>query len=120
MPTEITKPTLLVTVGSTLFPHLTDAILTRPFLELLSDSVGHLTVQLGKARLPANLAERIGTGGGASDAGSVKGKYKEMDVDVFRYTDDFEGLVRGADLVISHAGQSGFIHDDYMDTGWGS
>lgn len=99
------KPTLLVTVGSTLFPHLTHTILTPPFLELLSDRISHLRVQYGKADLPTDLDGRIGAGTSDAGFGAVKGTYKEMEVDVFRFTDDFEGLVNGADLVISHAGE---------------
>lgn len=105
MSDEAKKPTLLVTVGSTLFPHLTSTILNSDILNLLSTRLSLLRVQIGKGDIPADLTDRIEPAPGSGSAREgIKGEYKGMEVDVFRYTDDFEGLVNAVDLVVSHAG----------------
>jgi beta-1,4-N-acetylglucosaminyltransferase len=103
-----TKPSLLVTVGSTLFPKLTDAVLSAPILELLADRISTLRVQLGRAEFPTGLNELLTSFplGQREGHGSLSGKYKGMEVDVFRYTSDFEELVNSSGLVVSHAGPS--------------
>jgi UDP-N-acetylglucosamine:LPS N-acetylglucosamine transferase len=34
----------------------------------------------------------------------MRGRHGKMEVEIFRFTSDFEGLVASSDLVISHAG----------------
>jgi beta-1,4-N-acetylglucosaminyltransferase len=94
------KPSLLVTVGSTLFPKLTDEILSAPTLEILAERISILKVQLGSAPLPPHLASIL------DDFDGSRGSYKGMEVEIMEYTTDFEGLVRSSDMVISHAGMS--------------
>jgi len=91
--------TLLVTVGSTLFPALTDQVLSSPFLDHLStQGVQRLVVQYGRAdvRLPNGMLPELN--------GGARFSWKDMIVEVMRFTDDFEGLVKQSDRVISHAG----------------
>lgn len=93
------KPSLLVTVGSTLFPKLTDEILSAPILEVLAARISTLKVQLGSAPPPIHLLSTLDKFDGQ------RGLYKGMKVEIMDYTSDFEGLVRSSDLVISHAGE---------------
>jgi beta-1,4-N-acetylglucosaminyltransferase len=92
------KPSLLVTVGSTLFPKLTDTILSAPILEVLAGRISTLKVQLGSAPPPSDLRTTL------DDFDGSKGSYQGMMVEVMDYTTDFEGLVKSTDMVISHAG----------------
>ena len=92
------KPSLLVTVGSTLFPKLTDAILSGPILEKLAGRISTLRVQLGSATPPSELRTIL------DDFDGSKGSYRGMRVEIMDYTTDFEGLVKSSDMVISHAG----------------
>lgn len=94
------KPSLLVTVGSTLFPKLTDLILSDPLLDILAGRISSLKVQLGRATIPPHLASTLDKFDGS------RGIYKEMKVEIMDYTTDFEGLVNSSDMVISHAGIS--------------
>ena len=94
------KPSLLVTVGSTLFPKLTDLILSDPLLDILAGRISFLKVQLGRATIPPHLASILDKFDG------FRGIYKEMKVVLMDYTPDFEGLVNSSDMVISHAGIS--------------
>jgi beta-1,4-N-acetylglucosaminyltransferase len=94
------KPSLLVTVGSTLFPKLTDAILSAPILDILAGRISTLTVQLGSASPPSDLRTIL------DDFDGSKGSYRGMRVEVMDYTTDFEGLVKSSDMVISHAGMN--------------
>lgn len=106
------KPTLLVTVGSTLFTDLTDTILHTATLDLLSESISVLRVQIGRGKIPDGLITTLSGSKAGAEAGAgdprVHGEYKGMEVDVFPYTDDFEGLVKQTDLVVSHAGTPNF------------
>jgi UDP-N-acetylglucosamine:LPS N-acetylglucosamine transferase len=92
------KPSLLVTVGSTLFLKLTDTILSAPILEVLAGPISTLKVQLGSAPPPSHLRTTL------DDFDSSKGSYQGMMVEIMDYTTDFEGLVKSSDMVISHAG----------------
>jgi beta-1,4-N-acetylglucosaminyltransferase len=92
------KPSLLITVGSTLFPKLTDAILSAPILDVLAGRITTLTVQLGSAPPPSDLRTILDNFDGSG------GSYRGMRVEVMEYTTDFEGLVKDSDMVISHAG----------------
>jgi beta-1,4-N-acetylglucosaminyltransferase len=92
------KPSLLVTVGSTLFPKLTDAILSAPILDILAGRISTLTVQLGSASPPSDLRTIL------DDFDGSKGSYQGMVIQVMDYTTDFDGLVKSSDMVISHAG----------------
>jgi beta-1,4-N-acetylglucosaminyltransferase len=100
--------TLLVTVGSTLFPSLTDLALSPPFLaSLVQLGVQSLLVQYGRASLtlPPDI-HPVEVSPGRRGAGELAFTYRGMRVHVLRYTDDFEGLVRDAAWVIGHAGES--------------
>lgn len=112
--------TLLVTVGSTLFPSLTSHILLPAFLSLLQSlGVQRLVVQYGRAELELeNNVKRtlsvnsqgVGRGvwsdsdGDGDGDGAQDKKETGMVVEVMRFTSDFEGLVKNSDAVISHAG----------------
>lgn len=102
--TDQTKPSLLVTVGSTLFPALTDAVLSGPILEVLSERISTLRVQLGRADIPAHPQAVLSDYSSGEDG--CRGRIGKMEVEIMRYTDDFEGLVKESDMVISHAGTS--------------
>ena len=92
------KPSLLVTVGSTLFPKLTDTILSAGILGVLAGRISTLKVQLGNAPPPSDFRATLDKLDGS------KGLYQGMKVEVMDYTTDFEGLVKSSDMVISHAG----------------
>jgi beta-1,4-N-acetylglucosaminyltransferase len=100
---EKSKSILLVTVGSTLFPRLTDTVLSAPVLESLADQISVLRVQLGRAQFPPGLRRLIGDADYENEE-SMRGRHGKMEVEIFRFTSDFEGLVASSDLVISHAG----------------
>jgi len=94
------KPSLLVTVGSTLFPKLTNTILSGPILEILAGRISTLKIQLGCAPPPSDTRTIL------DDFDGSKGSYQGMRVEVMDYTTDFEGLVKSSDMVISHAGMN--------------
>ncbi|WVW82717.1 hypothetical protein I302_104728 [Kwoniella bestiolae CBS 10118] len=98
--------TLLVTVGSTLFPTLTNTFLSPPILALLEHNrIKRLIVQYGRADLPLDKGLHIhldGQGRGQVDVGGMR-------VEVLRFTDDFEGLIGRADWVVSHAGSGSIL-----------
>lgn len=109
--------TLLITVGSTLFPSLTDQALTTPFLlRLIQLRVQSLIIQYGKADLTLPPDFRLVSQGTQHGSGIQNFSYQPKDISgegeegrdlrvgVLRYTDDFEALVRSAKWVISHAG----------------
>lgn len=115
-------PSLFITVGSTLFPALTDLALSPTFLELLaSHGVTEVTVQYGSADItvpPSGQNGRMNGKGEGSfvfrpDAGSVAGTHPGAEplaqgdglrIRFMRYTSQFDAEVAGADMVISHAG----------------
>ena len=100
--------TLLVTVGSTLFPALTDLILSPPFLDhLSSQAVSRLIVQYGRAtiHLPRESGSESSLRSSLDAKGAVTFVWKHISVDIMRFTDDFEGLAKQVDGVISHAGE---------------
>jgi beta-1,4-N-acetylglucosaminyltransferase len=101
------KSSLLVTVGSTLFPKLTGTILSAPVLEILAGRISTLTVQLGSASPPSDLRTIL------DDFDGSKGSYQGMRVETMDYTRDFEGLVKSSDMVISHAGMH--IQDNSLE-----
>ena len=108
--------TLLVTVGSTLFPSLTSHVLLPTFLSLLQSlGVQRLVVQYGRGelKLQDNVKQTLsinpqgyGRGVWSDNDGGGDGDRKQngMVVEVMRFTNDFEGLVGNSDAVISHAG----------------
>jgi beta-1,4-N-acetylglucosaminyltransferase len=104
--TDQPKPTLLITVGSTLFPRLTDAILSTPILEVLRGRISILRVQLGKATIPPHLQGILSDFQAGPGQDQCRGRLGKMEVEILRYTDDFEDLVKRSDMVISHAGMS--------------
>ncbi len=93
--------TLLVTVGSTQFPDLSDAALSEPTLAgLRAAGVTSLIVQLGFAPIPAHIAAVVGREGGRGEVGGLQ-------LNVMRYTGspgEMDALMRSADGVVSHAG----------------
>jgi UDP-N-acetylglucosamine transferase subunit ALG13 len=93
--------TLLVTVGSTQFPDLSDAALAEPTLAgLRAAGVTSLIVQLGFAPIPAHIAAVVGREGGRGEVGGLQ-------LNVMRYTGspgEMDALMRAADGVVSHAG----------------
>lgn len=115
---------LLITVGSTLFPKLTDLALSRPFLDRLIEisrgkGIIRLIVQYGRADLtfPPGmtwLKRDLHFGSGQFSYSSMEGgdnvqrgaQGGEVVVEIMRYTDDFEGVVKRSKWVISHAGTS--------------
>lgn len=104
---------LLITVGSTLFEALTTTCLSVPFLSALASAgVEDLVVQYGKAQLvlPPDVKvvkdEADGSGEAVFRASDARGGVG-VRVRVMRYTDDFEGEVKRASWVISHAGELG-------------
>jgi beta-1,4-N-acetylglucosaminyltransferase len=97
---EHTNPTLLVTVGSTLFPRLTDAILSTPILEILSERISVLRVQLGRATIPPHLQEIVSDFQAGPVKDSCRGRLGKMEVEILRYTDDFEDLVKRSFLML--------------------
>jgi UDP-N-acetylglucosamine transferase subunit ALG13 len=94
---------LFITVGSTLFEALANA------------GVEDLVVQYGRAQLelPPDVKVVKDEAGGSGEAVFLAGDGGELGakvgvrVRVMRYTDDFEGEVRRASWVISHAGEWG-------------
>jgi len=109
--TDSSRPSLLVTVGSTLFPSFTDTILSTRTLSVLADRISVLRVQLGNAPIPQHLGGTISHY--ETDGDGFKGEFKGMRIEIMRFTADFDGLVNSSDLVISHAGTSVLI---YLDT----
>ena len=117
-------PSLFLTVGSTLFPALTDLALSPAFLEVLaSHGVTEVTVQYGSADItvpPSGQNGRMNGKGEGSfvfrpDAVGVAGAHQGavalaqrdgLRVRFMRYTSQFDAEVAGADMVISHAGMS--------------
>ncbi|WVQ76546.1 hypothetical protein IAR50_006216 [Cryptococcus sp. DSM 104548] len=107
---------ILVTVGSTLFPSLTNPLLSPTFLTSLSAlGVKRIVIQYGAAELPSDFVHALqqsqdSSQGRALDAqGSAIGKIDSVEVEVMRYTDDFEGLVNSVEAVISHAGSGSIL-----------
>jgi UDP-N-acetylglucosamine transferase subunit ALG13 len=107
---------LFITVGSTLFEALTTTCLSAPFLSALANAgVEDLVVQYGRAQLelPPDVKVVKDEAGGSGEAVFLAGDGGELGakvgvrVRVMRYTDDFEGEVRRASWVISHAGEWG-------------
>ncbi|OCF71510.1 hypothetical protein I204_07568 [Kwoniella mangroviensis CBS 8886] len=98
--------TLLVTVGSTLFPDLTDSFLSPSILALLElHRIRRLIIQYGRAELPLDHGLHIHLDGSGKGSVNVGG----MRVELIGFTDDFEGLVRGSDWVVSHAGSGSIL-----------
>jgi len=101
--------TLLVTVGSTNFAPLTDAVFAA-IPELATLGVSKLVVQRGSAGVPAAYTSQLSSGEGEfiypnPNAQSGPG----LVVKVLRYTADaaeMEALIAQADVVVSHAGTS--------------
>ena len=104
--TDQSSPTLLVTVGSTLFPALTNAVLSGTILDVLSNRISTLRIQLGRASIPAHLQAVLSDYQPGEDG--CRGRLGKIEVEIMRYTENFEGLVTRSDMVISHAGTSGF------------
>ncbi|WOO80885.1 UDP-N-acetylglucosamine transferase subunit ALG13 [Vanrija pseudolonga] len=95
---------LFVTVGSTRFQALTDAVLSPSALDALSSvGVTTLVVQLGSADIPAHVG--VGAQGGEWAHGA-------LGVTVLRYTVDAAHMARllaASDAVVSHAGAGSIL-----------
>ena len=111
--TEPEKPfILLATVGSTLFPDLTNKLLSPSILSLLpSLGVTKLIVQYGRADILA-LTEiedvEVDSEGRGEFTWVDYNGLGEVRVEVLRYTNDLKSLIDKASAVISHAGGSAF------------
>lgn len=92
---------LVVTVGSTQFPALSDAVLSPGVLDgLPALGIASVTVQLGSAEAPVHAR------GGEFTYTTRGGAY--VGVRTLRYTSDaveMDALLKGADVVVSHAGK---------------
>ncbi|KAJ9112362.1 hypothetical protein QFC19_000782 [Naganishia cerealis] len=88
-------PTVLVTVGSTLFDDLTLAFAPEgEVIKALKDAkFDKLLLQYGKGSLP--LTE-LSTGG-------------DLQTEAFRFSDEIDELIRKSDLVVSHAGSGSIL-----------
>ncbi|WRT67455.1 uncharacterized protein IL334_004427 [Kwoniella shivajii] len=96
--------TILVTVGSTLFPSLTDAILSPSLISSLNTlDVRKLVIQYGRADLPPDLSIDVDANGNGTTV------IDELRIEVMRFTDQFEKLVGQSDYVISHAGSGSIL-----------
>ena len=92
--------TLLVTVGSTLFPDLTNLIISPQVLDLLEKtSIQRLVIQYGRTDIEST------SGVEPNATGEAKFNWKGLDVEMMRFTDAFQALVKQVDAVISHAGK---------------
>lgn len=95
---------LIVTVGSTSFPALSDAVLSPAVLEILPElGIASITVQAGSADIPVHAR------GGEITYTTRGGAY--VRVRTLRYTRDaveMDALLKGADVVVSHAGECAF------------
>ncbi|ORX33863.1 glycosyltransferase family 28 C-terminal domain-domain-containing protein [Kockovaella imperatae] len=105
--------TLLVTVGSTLFPELTNCILSSAILSILpSLGIKLVNVQYGKADLLAHEEiedlEIDAQGSGEFTWTDYNGA-GQVNVHVFRYTNDLSKLIKESDAVISHAGSGSIL-----------
>jgi beta-1,4-N-acetylglucosaminyltransferase len=84
---------VFVTVGTTLFEGLVDAVTTEAAIQwMLSKGYTHLVIQYGRGRMPS-----IGSDDGVPHAGS-------MLVTCYDYKPSLEPDMKDADLIISHAG----------------
>lgn len=92
---------LVVTVGSTSFPALSDAILSPSVFEILPElGIASVTVQAGSAEIPVHAR------GGEITYTTRRGSY--VRVRTLRYTRDaveMDALLKSADIVVSHAGE---------------
>lgn len=85
-----TNQTVLVTVGSTLFADLTNAVLEPTFVRVLQVSgYTQLIVQHGSATLPSHIPTL-----------DIPG----ISVEVKPYISDIDNVIAQSDLIISHAG----------------
>jgi beta-1,4-N-acetylglucosaminyltransferase len=102
--------TLLITIGSTLFPGLTDLAVSPIFLDrLIQLGVEGLMVQYGKAdlTLPPGVRVESAKNGDSTFIYPANGRGGAgISVKVLRYSDEFEELVKSSKWVISHAGTS--------------
>ncbi|WVQ78602.1 hypothetical protein IAT38_000688 [Cryptococcus sp. DSM 104549] len=97
---------LLVTVGSTLFPALTSLVLSPSFLARLSKlGITRLWVQYGNATLPPSFAEKVHLDAKGAGEAVVEG----VRVIVMRFSNDFGGLVKRSEWVVSHAGSGSIL-----------
>lgn len=83
-------PTVLVTVGSTLFDDLIHAFASKgEVIKALQDAkFDKVLLQYGKGCLP-----------------SINTSTEDLRVETFRYSDEIDALIAKSDLVISHAGE---------------
>lgn len=127
---EASRRSIFVTVGTTLFDPLIDAVSSRDFLSLVSQpefgGYTDMTIQYGKGRRPRISGIDDGGGKGGMDDGSFDyaveilpsdetttevdeqppGRLKRTVVRVrgYRFKPSLEADMRYADLIVSHAG----------------
>jgi hypothetical protein len=90
-----------VTVGSTQFDALVDAVLGSEVIEVLQVyKFTRLVIQAGKSRIHLENATNEGTG---TEMWSVN--VKGLDAQIWRFKPSLETDFRSADLVICHAGE---------------
>ncbi|THH07298.1 hypothetical protein EW145_g3483 [Phellinidium pouzarii] len=92
-----------VTVGSTQFDDLVEAVLSQPVLNSLREKgFTHLVVQCGKYAAASKLAE-------SNDDGPWFLKRQDVEIEVWRYKPSLKDDYNTAKLVISHAGSGSII-----------
>lgn len=93
-----TRTNVLVTVGSTRFDALVQAVLSEPVLAALrARGYSRLTVQCGNSEFDANGFEQ-------QEEGLVQTTENGIDIVVWKFRPSLEEEYEKADLVISHAG----------------
>ena len=93
---ESTGLTLYVTVGSTAFTPLINAVLSEPSLiALRSRGFSKLILQVGNSQVDASHVESLRAGNG--------GQWEELEVYTFK--DSLAEDMARADLIVSHAGE---------------
>ena len=92
-----------VTVGSTQFDALVDAVLGSEVIKVLQEyKFTRLVIQAGKS--PIRL-ESVTVSTSDNGAGIWKVNVKDLDVEIWRFKPSLETDIRSADLVICHAGE---------------
>ena len=83
---------VLVTVGSTGFDLLVQAVISNPFLDAIhSKGFTHLTVQCGNSRV-------------GHDSNYHSFHSRGIDIELWKYKPSIQAEMQKSDIVISHAG----------------
>ncbi|WWC69169.1 uncharacterized protein I206_103105 [Kwoniella pini CBS 10737] len=101
---------ILITVGSTLFPSLTDKILSSEIISILIENgIEKLIIQYGNANLPFNFKKEINFKNEEKGKGFIKIEEEKLKIELIRFTNDFENLIKNCDFIISHAGSGSIL-----------